>query len=66
MLRHRPSLLQIPFFFDEVNRRRILDVQVVEGREGLSSLVQGDFYLMISAGAQTRQQSLGEFILTFW
>lgn len=70
MLRHRTSLLQIPFFFFfflvEVNRKRILAFWVVVGREGLSSLAEGGFCLLVSAEAQTQPQSLGECVLTFW
>lgn len=61
-----PVSCKFLFRFDEVNRKRVLDVQVVVGRGGLFSLAQGDFYRLISVDAQTKQQSLGEFLLTFW
>lgn len=54
------------FFLVEVNRKRILAFWVVVGREGLSSLAEGGFCLLVSAEAQTQPQSLGECVLTFW
>lgn len=61
MLKHRPSLLQILFFFFFFwTKLTEQGFGTFRGLEGLSSHACGN------AAAQTQQQILGGFILTFW
>lgn len=68
MLRHRLSLLRIPFIpLDEENRKRILDSRLLWGEKACPHLHQViSICLMEPAEAHTQHQNLGEFILTFW